>query len=367
MKYLRNFETMAAYSAATIYRPSVSLIEGTGDIIYDPLFFFNPRYLYSDLSTSKNLDSSKTVIGVEVIPGSHMADGKARFVSVKNMSKAEGEVENGSAAVYDGSTEIGSINITWGDSGDISGMTNYEDIGYPLKRNNSAITSGNPHGYVNELSSSADGCFLITDFDSGVTDNRYPFFNQTFMPTIEIEELDAVLPYPFNSDGSRNLFYSGTSQAGMVISDMDGKGNTDILMARKTVTWNIGDALDTEVSDSSKINHPAAIACRRFNPASSNTSGQWYLPSAGELGYLFANISKINAKIDTLPSGQGVKIGVLNSLDEPIDSLGGWLWSSSVYSSSDAWRLYTDGGYMASYYRSDSGGDNRVRAFFALQ
>jgi hypothetical protein len=180
------------------------------------------------------------------------------------------------------------------------------------------------------------------------------------------------IPYPFNADGTKNTLYSSNGE-GMAITDMDGAGNTDTLIERMDIEgWQTGE-LNTTVgdgSDISTINHPAAVACYRFNPASSNTAHQWYLPSIGELGYLFANIAKINAKIDALPSGQGVKLGVLNSQTESVDSLGRWLWSSSEYGDRNAWYLGLSNGSLGNYYgyyKYDAFEGNRVRAFFSLQ
>jgi hypothetical protein len=378
--YLHKFTDQAAYNTAKsgqdFYLPSVSLINSTRALIYDPevvAWSFNPRYLYSDMSASTTLDSSKTVIGVEVIPAGHLGSGSAaRFVSVKNMSRAEGEVENGSVAVGN-SSENPAAMIPWGNyNDDIEGMTNYQNAGYKLDTDQEAITESNPYGIINELSESTDS-YLATDFDNGLDGNVYPFFDGAFLPgysTPSGSSVNISIPYPFNSDGTLNTLYSQNGN-GMAVTDMAGAANTDILMARKTVTWSTGDALDTEVGDASemsgKVNHPAAIACRRFNPASSNTSGQWYLPSAGELGYLFANIAKINTKIGALAEGQGVKLGVLNSQSESVDSLGYWLWSSSEYDDGRAWNLYLYGGSLSGNGKNGAGGDGRVRAFLSLQ
>jgi hypothetical protein len=377
--YLHKFTDQSAYNTAksgqNFHLPSVSLINSTRALIYDPevvAWSFNPKYLYSDLSSSTTLDSSKTVIGVEVIPAAHMADHKSRYVSVRNMSRAAGEVEIGSVAVGNSSDNPAAM-IPWGNyNEDISGMTNYQSAGYRLDRSDSAVTTDNPYGLLNQLSSDTDS-YLVTDFDKGVEGDNYPFFDGVYMPlnpTPSGATGSQPIPYPFNADGTKNTLYWNNG-AGMAVTDMDGAANTDILLSRKTVTWSTGDALDTEVGDATqmegKINHPAAIACRRFNPANSNTAGQWYLPSAGELGYLFANIAKINTKIGALAEGQGVKLGVLNSQSESVDSLGDWLWSSSEYLGTYAWYLYLRYGYLGSDGKDNATQNYRVRAFFSLQ
>lgn len=379
MEYLRNFPDESAYLAAKagsgFLLPSVSLIDNPFSIFYDPLFIFNPKYLYEDLSTSKELDSSKRVIGVEVIPGSHMADRKTRFVSVRNMSRTN--PETGSVAVGNSDVNDAAM-IPWGNYNDpINGMTEYEYSGYQLKQDESAITEENPFGVLNELSSEAtqSGLYLATDYDNGIAGNEYPFFDGVYFPgfvTPSGSYSYVSAPYPFNSDGKKNLLYQNNGE-GMAITDLNGKTNTATLISRITEPdWNTG-VLKTDVGNQEEsgrsFNHPAAAACYRFNAGISSLSGQWYLPSMGELGYLWANINKINAKINALGTGMGVAVGdpaTAYGEDSSTTGLGGWLWSSSVDSSSDAWYLSTYNGNMNNGSRYNSGDDNRVRAFLSL-
>lgn len=74
--------------------------------------------------------------------------------------------------------------------------------------------------------------------------------------------------------------------------------------------WNVGELKINvgSIGSISTFNHLAASSCYRFNAGVSSTSGKWYLPSMGELGYLLANINKINIKINALGSGMGVAI-----------------------------------------------------------
>jgi len=298
--YLNKFANPAAYTTAkagsSFYKPAVSLIDSSHDVMYDPVFYFNPRYLYSDLSTSKNLNSAKTVIGVEVVPANHTANGKARFVSVKNMSRSNPEA--GSIETGNEDTNSAAM-IPWGNwNDDIPGMTNYSNAGYKLAADQEAVTEANPYGFINELDSSETTNILVSDYDNGCQGNDYPFFDGAFLPlnnTTSPVIGNKPLPYPFNADGTKNLLYwnngvdteDSSNTVPMAIADMDGAGNTTTLIGRINVEgWQTGE-LNTTVENLGEgiYNHPAAAACYRFNPASSNTAHQWYLPSAGELGY----------------------------------------------------------------------------------
>ena len=368
MKHLRKFPNLAAKEAATINRPSVSLIEDTMDVIYDPHYYFNPRYLYTDGSTSTTLDSSKTVMGVEVIPASHMPDGKARFVSVKNMSRFAGEVETGTTAKGNDAAN-GGTSITWGKNNeDINELSNFVNAGYELKMVEEAKSEANPYGLINELSAEAMSDTLVTDFYNGYPESKYPFFSGAYLPLNSnlMFPVDDTLPYPFNSDGTKNMLYWNNG-VGMAITDMDGESNTYILRTRSQVTWSEGDELNL---DTNIINHPAAIACYRFHGGKPDTAGHWYLPSMGELGYLWANIAKINAKIAALDDSIGVKIGILDTSTEPIDSLGAELRSSTELNQSNILTLRTDLGGIGFWKKSDqttqTSSFSRVRAFLAV-
>ena len=379
MKHLRKFQTQAAYNTAKsgseFYRPCVSLAEGV--VYYDPVitaYHFDPRYLYTDLTTSTTLDSSKEVLGVEVIPAAHTTNGKARFVSVKNMSKAQGEVETGSVAKGT-SSDHGGNNIPWGNYNDqIQSLPGSTYFARPLQRDDSAVTENNYYGLQEQLNTSEYGSMLVTDFDNGLQNNEYPFFDETYFNINTASGMNQkLIPYPFNSDGTKNTLYWNNGE-GLAITDMNGKENTAILVNRSEVTYETGDALNTSVGDGNQegatINHPAAQACYRFHGGASSTAGQWYLPSLGELGYLFANIAKINAKIAALDSTKGVGIGCLNSTEFPCydgetaNGLGNWLWSSSVCDDRGAWSLGTNSGGADSNDRHLRHTSTRVRAFF---
>ena len=112
---------------------------------------------------------------------------------------------------------------------------------------------------------------------------------------------------------------------------------------------------------------PAAMCCQRYKTVlkpntvtydSSNyeyTYGDWYLPSAGEVGYTIVSkgrisyaLSRINAALPGTAAAWGID----------------WLWSSSEYNNSTAWRLKPSNGGV-DYYTGKSN-SHRVRAFAAF-
>lgn len=357
MKFLRNFETMAAYNAAIINRPSVSLIEEGGVIKYDPkVFEFNPRYLYSDLTASLDYNSGKTLIGIEVVPSNHTPDRKARFMSVKNMSLED--PENGTLSIGNDYNNPG-VNISWGASGDISGLSN-QVPGKSLKVDKFGNLLWELETSEDALDYVVPGYFPIDDLiNQGMSPEdveaimamigTYPFYPDKYY--IKIIGYIAVFPYPFTVTGAREPLFA---QPDTVLNDMDGAGNTAKIIAAATATETSGAISD----DSSEGHFPAAMACHRYRGGGLSS---WYLPSMGELIYAWVNIHNINTKLSAASTDVAVNLGDMLTGE----SLGNWLWSSSVDSSSNAWVLDNSGGGVSCRPRN-SGGDSRVRAFLSL-
>ena len=101
------------------------------------------------------------------------------------------------------------------------------------------------------------------------------------------------------------------------LADVDGKANTDRIIAAGVTIANV-------------INS--------YNDGS-HGSTNWYLPAAGQLAYMYMNYDKIN---NLLPKVSGTAL-----------STSGYYWSSSVYSASLAW-----------YVRFDNGSVNNVDVAF---
>jgi hypothetical protein len=87
--YLKKFENHTQYenyiNGSDAILPNVSICTTEGDVHYNPLTPKLYDYLYEDLSFGAK-DATKTAIGVCVIPGGVLPDGKARFMSLKGMT-----------------------------------------------------------------------------------------------------------------------------------------------------------------------------------------------------------------------------------------------------------------------------------------
>lgn len=312
MIYLKEFETQAAYDAAKdgLLTPNVSLITEGGEVKYlkgtaptDPELY---DYLYEDLTYGK--DTTKTAIGICVIPPNVLPDGKARFMSVKGMN-------TGVYPEYGTPDEGGwDRSMPWGGKGsDIPTLTNFQEI----------VTG----------ETSAEG---VIDESSG--EYEYPC-----LPKDGSYSYAPHVPSPID-------YFSAYSSTGAT-SDLDGKSNTAKILAidnAASTDWQTASTISE--ADSITTVHPAAQCCWRFSPGSTN-HGDWYLPSIGELGFIIPNFSAINTAIAAV-NGE-----TLN--DDH------YYYSSTEFNAYSDWVISTSDGSVDGY-NSGKDGFNYVRAFITL-
>ena len=248
-KFITNFGTTAEYNSAksNFDLPHVSLTKDDMMVHYHPLVAKLYDYLYEDGSFGKK-DATKTAIGVCVIPGGVLPDGKARFMSLKGMTPTSPN-EGGS-----------DTSINWGGYGsDIQSLTNFQTV----VTGDTAAEGTKSLGYVPK--------------------------NDSYSDTPHI-------PSPIK-------YFSAYSSAGAT-SDLDGKANTEKILAvdnAASTAWQTASAITN--SESTATVHPAAQCCWRFNPGSTN-QGDWYLPSMGELAFIMPNYNDLQTAISDVSGVQ---------------------------------------------------------------
>ena len=241
-KFITDFDTTAEYNSAksNFDLPHVSLTEDDMVVHYHPLVAKLYDYLYEDGSFGKK-DATKTAIGVCVIPGGVLPDGKARFMSLKGMTLTSPNEGGKDTRMY------------WGGYGsDISSLTNFQ-----------TVVTGD---------TTAEGTS-----SSGFVPKNGSYSNTPHIPS------------PID-------YFSAYSSKGAT-SDLDGKANTKKILAvdnAASTAWQTASAI-TNNSGATNV-HPAAQCCWRFNPGSTN-QGDWYLPSIGELAFILPKFNKLNTAI----------------------------------------------------------------------
>ena len=250
-KFITKFDTTAEYNSAksNFDLPHVSLTTDDNIVHYHPIPLVAKLYdyLYEDGSFGKK-DATKTAIGVCVIPGGVLPDGKARFMSLKEMTLTS--PNEGGSDTY----------ICWGGYGsDISSLTNFQTV----------VT-----GDTTAEGTNSSGC--VPKNDSYICGPHIP---------------------------SPIKYFSAYSSTGAT-SDLDGKANTEKILAvdnAASTAWQTAESITND--DSTATVHPAAQCCWRFNPGSTN-QGDWYLPSIGELAFIMPKFNELQTAISDVSGVQ---------------------------------------------------------------
>ena len=292
MKYLKLFKNASDYTSAknSFSYPTVSYTIENREINMMPIHKRPIKAVFYDSSTGGFVKlypnqiteaiPTYTPIGVEVVPAEHnvYGTGQAGIMSLAEMSY--NTPDTGSAT---------SQNMCWGGTGDVADLINYRQYNYigngssPILDNNNILLTWNgsfvpSDKYYNSLNClDGIGCY-------GFTSNKACYAAS-----------------PFNSDGGRNGAYYTTFYSSInVFSDFDGVGNTKVLtdLATGQSDWKTASTI-THSTNSGY--YPAACCCWRFHTAGT-VQGQWYLPAAGEFGYVVKRISAINETINKIKS-----------------------------------------------------------------
>ena len=295
---------------------------------------------YVDVETYENNSfDGYEAIGIIVVPASHTEDGQARMMSIDLMSCFEPSI---GTKTLNPTNNDNQCKMCWGAYGnDIENLTNY-DACVTIGTNDSDLpTEQTP--MVSDLGLLANNIYEVSGGTStGVTIDgmRYvyktnPYDSQTkwglYYAGVHGSEMP-LLPSPYLEDGSKNELYSLTELNGETIpnflSDMNGRANTDEILKVRGEK----DYTSWKPTYNSTEDYPAASCCDMYQTVGTN-QGDWYLPSAGELGYLAARSRQVQ---DALKAVNGFDLIVEESMGIPSDSEVlslFYCWSSTEYSS----------------------------------
>ena len=246
-------------------------------------------------------DSNYTPIGIVAVPSSHTDEGRPRIMSLVYMN---------CDTPQSGSTEP--KKMYWGDEA-IYCMSNdnFPYIGnYNTDITNSAnvlTTTGN-----SVLPSDSNGQNGLNKF---IYEN--PSNSNEHFYTSGSHYSDFLMCSPYKQDGSKDERYFKNTT---VLSYFDGNILTkDIIAERGNRDYSSWTPSYDEISD-----YPAASCCDMFHTIGTN-QGDWYLPSAGELGYVIARMQAIQNSLQTLKTKE-YPIGLIN-----MENFNFTYWSSMQY------------------------------------
>ena len=337
LEHLKSFADVDSYKehilSSNAVFPNVSYVGETDKVYYNPhrdiqageIIYLNGGKLYATKLSNWN-SSLGTAQGVVVVPASHTTDDTVRIISLVPMSCDTPDV--GGSAEQE---------IRWGCADvDLTGLTNYNLV--PTTSNNDSTTIGT-NSWSRLPSNSTNGNFTGA---TCVTDTETKYYNQS----------GPMCPSPYLRDNTQNPAYIGNTNGRISTSDFDGRRNTDIICASATgqSDWQTASVI---ANNSSSGYYPAACCCRRYG-TSGLPSGNWYLPSCGELGYIMPRFKQIQDSLQ----------GIIDSGQIAFLFLTGCIyWSSTEYSSSISCHVVTGNG---SVDRFDKDYGDFVRAFASV-
>ena len=235
----------------------------------------SPRggYVIDFLDDNIGFGDDYIAVGVLVIPPGVLPDGKARIAALTDVDSSGAPVSNGSSYV------------PW-DSNDTSFHS-----GFTTKRNEIPIVDNR----TNVITGVSRGVYTVA---SWALPYVYDGNNDRLTNPIDPEStwkmsksVSALTPGPYILGGALNPSYAATNYEGgeinNMLSDFNGLERTRYL--------------DTEY-------YPAAHAAHQYKANSGDTL-EWYLPSAGEAGFLISRLSVINRGLREANGNELVKSG----------------------------------------------------------
>lgn len=355
MKYLNKFNSWTDYRADKSDKSAAGITLVEGDVIINPvseawfgdIVYFDKRdgkYKYSTMEAYQGCycHITKLVpIGVVAIPGKYTPDNVLRIVSLVNMSVKT--PDTGTTADGNSNTDTCKTDMSmyWGGYG--------VDLGLP---NLSQVKKVNP--LTGEVTGTTNWMRIPGNIPSlgGLTD---PITGHKYYSNDSSE--DKFGPSPFLKDGSKNPAYFAE---GMATGDLDGQGNTKIILEAVTEeNWKTKASLTNGYAAG---NYPPAESCWRYQTEGLE-QGRWYLPAAGELAFLWVEREKINNSIIAIQS-----MGLTRAYRLPTGgaTYGDWCWSSSESNSTHARYVFLLYGDVSNSDKSTTYCNNRVRSFSAL-
>ena len=202
-----------------------------------------------------------TPIGIVVVPALHTDDGTARVMSLAAMNCNTPDV---------GSTD-GHTNIYWGGYGsDISTLDNkavYPCISSDLREITAETQTIVEWSNINNYS-----CYIPSDYFNSYPN---PYDEGTYYRTGTTSSVYHAGPSPYLTGGLKNEIYHDTSNTASVLADMDGKGNTEKILAvdnGSSTDWQTAATITN--ADRTETIHPSAQCCWRYHTVGTN-QGDW--------------------------------------------------------------------------------------------
>ena len=266
-------------------------IKPIGGATYADVCFVDNETLEKVIVSGENINEDfptedYTPIGVVVVPSSHTDNNRPRIMSLAIMSCED--PENG--AFIENISDLLTLSMTWGESREyIPNLDEKEWLPY-ISNYASGVTT---NGGITFSTRSYDEFYLPMDNSNYEYEN--PSNSNEYFSVSGGDGINLMCS-PYKEDGSKDYRYfreppieSGGYSA---LADFDGMSNTEKILAQRGSkdysTW--------KPTYNNGADYPAASCCDMFHTIGTE-QGDWYLPSAGELGYFIVRLNAISLSL----------------------------------------------------------------------
>lgn len=320
----------------------------------------------SEYSQKTYSDSQYTPIGIVIIPSSHTDDGKDVIMSLAVMSAQTPDI-----GVTDIETlasqkkDNGGVFLRFGGQGrQLNGFSKNGKIPYIafcLKGEDSVVSEFDEVQFevISEDMSSSDSyaCIYSNNQLKGTANPNNPNEGYYAMAIDSAKKSYKVLliPSPYTSDGGKNPEYFQAPEDGgnNILADFDGSviNKKYLEQIQGGEDWKTSPTINNTIGVQ---DFPYIQCCWRYHTDGTN-QGDWYAPSAGEIGYVCAKFAEIQAGYTKMKEVNKTFIDLANTGTAPIAH-----WTSNYNSDTYGFRFASYlselvyGGYGIKDYKFDS-------------
>ena len=270
-------------------------MEGANKVFYHPVppptyagdIVYKSNGKLNTINYEEWTSSLGTPVGVVVVPSGFAPDNKTRMLSLNWASSSS-------------TSSTSASEMKWSNVKVDTSLTNHTRV--PTTDNTGSTTTG----------SNSNGYLPSDKFSTGAT--------SYVDSTAKYNSASNMIPSPYLGDKPNLAYYAPISGYNNALADFDGKGNTDVLVALGS-------------------DYIAANAARNYKAAGAEEI-EWYLPAAGELGYMMVRFNKIQAALTKVNAPQ-------------LTDGNRYYWSSSEFSLDIAYGAHTGSGGIGNYYGKD--------------
>lgn len=290
----------------------------------------------SEYSIETYPEAQYTPIGVVIIPSSHTDDRKDVIMSLAVMSAQTPDIGVTDADVLTSQMDSGDVLLRFGGQGrQLSGFSKNGKMPYIASCPEGKDSVVSEFGEVQFEVISEDTlrtCVYSNNQLKGTANPSNPSEGYYTMAIDSTKKISKVLliPSPYTSDGGKNpeYFQAPGDGGNNILADFDGSviNKKYLEQVQGGEGWKTSPTINNE---SGVQDFPYIQCCWRYHTDGTN-QGDWYVPSAGEVGYVCAKFAEIQAGYAKMKE---LNKTIIDLTDKETASIAHWVsnYNSNIY------------------------------------